>query len=433
MKEPLERAAVPQVRLGYWIALFVGVLVIAAFLFPGAVAIVGVILALPIIIFLHELAHFVTAKRSGMKVTEFFVGFGPRLWSVQKGETEYGLKAVPLGGYCKIIGMTNLEEVPPEDEPRAYRSKDYGPKVLVASAGSLMHFALALILMFGVLVFAGNYHDASYTKKLSFIEPGSPADKAGLQKGDVLVSVDGEPLDRWEDLRPRLLDRGGDTVTFTVDRGGEQIAIPVTLATIDNPAAKDDPEAPKNLGRAGIAPGVHVPAVGLGAAFIETPRQVWNLGTASVAALGERFSPSGISGYWHTLTDSGKNADSTSGSGSGGSSSASSDDSARFLSIVGFGRLAVQATESGWVEVAFLLISINVFVGIFNLVPLLPFDGGHIAIATYEKIASAVRKRPVRVDVAKLLPVTALVMAVLAFIFLSSLFLDIAHPLDNPF
>ena len=113
MKEPLERAAVPQVRLGYWIALFVGVLVIAAFLFPGAVAIVGVILALPIIIFLHELAHFVTAKRSGMKVTEFFVGFGPRLWSVQKGETEYGLKAVPLGGYCKIIGMTNLEEVRP--------------------------------------------------------------------------------------------------------------------------------------------------------------------------------------------------------------------------------------------------------------------------------------------------------------------------------
>ena len=235
--------------------------------------------------------------------------------------------------------------------------------MLVASAGSLMHFALALVLMFGVLVFAGNYHDASYTKKLSFIEPGSPADKAGLHKGDVLVSVDGEPLDRWEDLRPRLLDRGGDTVTFTVDRGGEQIAIPVTLATIDNPAAKDDPEAPKNLGRAGIAPGVHVPSVGLGAAFIETPRQVWNLGTASVAALGERFSPSGISGYWHTLTDSGKNADSTSGSGSGGSSSASSDDSARFLSIVGFGRLAVQATESGWVEVAFLLISINVFVG----------------------------------------------------------------------
>ena len=105
-------------------------------LFPRAVAIVAVILALPVIIFLHELAHYATAKRSGMKVTEFFVGFGPRLWSVTKGETEYGLKAIPLGGYCKIIGMTNLDEVPPADEPRAYRSKRFVPKVVVASAGS---------------------------------------------------------------------------------------------------------------------------------------------------------------------------------------------------------------------------------------------------------------------------------------------------------
>ena len=80
-------------------------------------------------IMLHELGHFLAAKRSGMKVTEFFVGFGPRLWSFTRGETEYGVKAVPLGGYCRIIGMTNLEEVAPEDEPRAYRNKGTGPKV----------------------------------------------------------------------------------------------------------------------------------------------------------------------------------------------------------------------------------------------------------------------------------------------------------------
>ena len=81
------------------------------------------IVALFVMIMLHELGHFVAAKRSGMKVTEFFVGFGPRLWSFTRGETEYGVKAVPLGGYCRIIGMTNLEEVAPEDEPRAYRNK----------------------------------------------------------------------------------------------------------------------------------------------------------------------------------------------------------------------------------------------------------------------------------------------------------------------
>ena len=98
MKDPLEQVEVPVIRPRYWIASFLIALVLAAILFPGATAIVAVVLSLPIIIFLHELAHFVTAKRSGMKVTEFFVGFGPRLWSVQKGETEYGLKAIPLGG-----------------------------------------------------------------------------------------------------------------------------------------------------------------------------------------------------------------------------------------------------------------------------------------------------------------------------------------------
>jgi membrane-associated protease RseP (regulator of RpoE activity) len=421
VKDPLEEVEVPVIRPRYWIATFVAVLVVAALLFPRAVAIVGVILALPFIIFLHELGHFVTAKRSGMKVTEFFVGFGPRIWSVQRGETEYGLKAIPLGGYCKIIGMTNLEEVAPEDEPRAYRSKAFVPKVVVASAGSIVHFLLALILMFGVLVFAGNYADAKATTTVSAVEAGSGAAKAGLRPGDRLVAIDGVRIGSWDDVRPQLLNRGGDTVDFTVERNGRTLDLPVTLATIENPDAAKDPNAPKNLGRAGIGPSVDVPSVSLPAAFIEAPRQVWDVGVASLGALGDRFSPSGISSYWHVLTSDSKNANTDQGN------------SDRFVSVVGFGRLAVQAAESGWVQVAYLLILLNVFVGLFNLVPLLPFDGGHIAIATYEKIASGVRRRPVHVDVAKLLPITAVVMAVLAFVFLSSLFLDITRPLNNPF
>ena len=116
---------------------------------------IAVILAFFVMIMLHEFGHFVMAKRAGMKVTEFFVGFGPRLWSVRKGETEYGFKAFPLGGYCRIIGMTNLEEVDPEDEPRAYRSKRFLPKLGVALAGSTMHFLIALVLIFVVLVGVG--------------------------------------------------------------------------------------------------------------------------------------------------------------------------------------------------------------------------------------------------------------------------------------
>jgi membrane-associated protease RseP (regulator of RpoE activity) len=128
------------------------------------------------------------------------------------------------------------------------------------------------------------------------------------------------------------------------------------------------------------------------------------------------FSFSGISNYFDNIQGN-QNA----------------DPNQRFLSPVGFGRVANQAVNDGWVTVLGLLIAINVFVGLFNLVPLLPFDGGHIAIATYERIASAFRGRRVQVDVAKLLPLTVVVIGVLGFIALSSIFLDISRPIQNPF
>src|ERR1700742_955360 len=113
------------------------------------------IVALLVSVMLHETGHFVLAKRFGMKVTRFFVGFGPRIWSTTRGETEYGIKALPLGGSCKIIGMTNLEEVEPEDEPGTSPSKSYAARVLAASAGSAMHFLIAFVLLFLVLGFGG--------------------------------------------------------------------------------------------------------------------------------------------------------------------------------------------------------------------------------------------------------------------------------------
>src|SRR5438093_555710 len=109
-----------------------------------------VIVALFAVVMLHEAGHFVMAKRAGIKVTEFFVGFGPRLWSVRKGETEYGIKALPLGGYVRIIGMHNLDKVEPEDEPRTYRQKPYWRRMSVALAGSTMHFLIALVLLWVV-------------------------------------------------------------------------------------------------------------------------------------------------------------------------------------------------------------------------------------------------------------------------------------------
>src|SRR5204863_1315957 len=163
--------------------------------FPTQVAVVGVVLTLPLIIMLHEAAHFVTAKRAGMKVTEFFVGFGPRIWSFRRGETEYGVKAVILGGYCRIIGMTNLEEVAPEDEPRAYRSKGYLARVGVAGAGPAVHFLIAFVLMFAIFFVAGDVQHERALTKLDSVSVGAKA--AGIRAGDTVVAIDQTPIRNW--------------------------------------------------------------------------------------------------------------------------------------------------------------------------------------------------------------------------------------------
>ncbi|MCU1429201.1 MAG: putative rane-associated Zn-dependent protease [Actinomycetia bacterium] len=374
---------------------------------PSVLGTIAVILAFFVMIMLHEFGHFVTAKRTGMKVTEFFVGFGPRIWSFTKGETEYGIKALPLGGYCKIVGMTNLEDVAPEDEPRTYRSKSYGARVLVASAGSLTHFAIALVLMFIVLTFGSLIQP---TTTLAEVVKGQPAAIAGLEKGDRIQSIDGHRVRSWTDVRNVIAPKGGQTVSFVVERHGLFRTIKVKLASQTDLGA--------HRGYAGFLPTTHHVHYSPIAAAGKAPVEVWNIGRESIGALGKIFSLHGITSYVHTVS---------------GSSTSPSDSSNRFISPVGLGTIAHDAVVAGWISVFGLLISINVFIGIFNLMPLLPFDGGHIAIATYEQLASLVKGKRVQVDVAKLLPLTVAVIGVLGFIFLSSLFLDISHPIQNPF
>ena len=412
MKDPLESMDVKPSRVLLLMSLIVAGVVALAFFEPHVLGTIVVIVAFFVMIMLHELGHFVMAKRAGMKVTEFFVGFGPRIWSVQRGETEYGLKALPLGGYCKIVGMTNLEEVDPPDEPRAYRSQEYGPKIGVAVAGSAMHFLIAIVLMLVVLSFAGNFRDQRVTTTLDEVVTGAPADEAGLRIGDIVRSIDGELVESWNDVPDLVRDRGGETVDFEITRNGVTAIYPVKLVEQVSGNAR--------RGYAGIRPLVVVPEPGIVESVWRAPWEVARFAGGSVGALVSMFSPSGISEYLGAVTDpDGEEADRSSES--------------RLLSPVGFGRLASQAAESGWVDTVLLLVLVNVFVGVFNMLPLLPFDGGHVAIATYETVASRVLRRRVRADVAKLLPLTAMVVAVLGFIFLSSVFLDIANPIENPF
>ncbi len=411
--DPLEWVEVDARKAVLWTAVTVLLLVVYALQFPTQAALVAMILAFAVMIMLHEAGHFLAAKRSGMKVTEFFVGFGPRLWSTTRGETEYGVKAFPLGGYCRIIGMTNLEEIEPDDEPRAYRAKSWHSKVFVAAAGPIVHFVIAIVLMFTVIFFAGDYRNAKGTTTLAGVSHG--AAQAGIQPGDQLVSIDRVKVVDWKQVADIVAGtraaphHAGDVVTIIVQRGDQVLVKNVTLA-------ESTDSGPKRI-VAGLETKVDVPHPGFFAAIALSPREVGGVAVDSVKQLGTVFSPSGISNYFRLLSGDTKKTDTNN----------------RFLSPVGFVQVAHDAVRSGWVDAVGLLLLINVFVGLFNLLPLLPFDGGHIAVATFEKLASLVRGRRVQVDAAKLLPITVAVVMVLGFIFVSSVFLDIAHPVANPF
>ena len=371
---------------------------------PKLAGTIGIFAAIILMIMLHELGHFVMAKRAGMKVTEFFLGFGPKLWSFQRGETEYGVKAIPAGGYVRIIGMNNLEEVDPADEERTYRSKPFRHRLGVAVAGSTMHFLLATFLLFLIFAFAGVPSGAKPV--VDQVVPDSAAEASGFAEGDRIVAINGTEIEEWEDVPAYVQAHGEDNLAFTIERDGEEIEIPVTprMETVQG----------QQIPRVGIAPQQHYEKESIPSAMVRSVKDMPEFMWLTVKALGNVFSPSGLENYGNLLT------------GDGG------DDNGRFLSPVGVGGVAGDAVEDGWFDVLMFLASINVFVGIFNMVPLLPLDGGHVAIATYEKIASSIRGRRVQVDVRKLMPITMAVVAILVVIGISAIYLDIVDPVQVP-
>ncbi len=392
----------------------------------GIVVFVGLLI---VVIFLHELGHYVMARSAGMKVTEFFIGFGPKIWSFQRGETEYGLKALPLGAYVRIIGMNNLDEVDPADEARTYRRKPYWRRISVAVAGSTMHFMLALFLAFVIFVGYGVPSDDESRWTVGDLVSSSPAESAGLQPGDRIISVDGKTFDQYEDFRGYLQAHPGKRVSLEVKRDGRVETLTASLAQRDGLDGK-------KIGFLGIGPSFDYvksgPVEGAVDSVQLTAKTMWY----SVKGLGEFFSPSGISGYLDTLggnNNSSGPAVSGSGSGSGGGSGSDvSEDSNRVTSIVGIVQIGGYAASSGMANLLYFLFFINVFIGVFNLVPLMPFDGGHVVIATYEKLRSRKGVR-YQADVRKLLPLTYAVVTVLALVFVTSAFLDIYDPVGNPF
>ena len=414
--------------------------VIVVFVLFGLTDLLIVIGALVAMVVLHEFAHFATAKRSGMKVTEFFVGFGPRLWSIRRGETEYGVKAIPAGGYCRIIGMTSAEEVHPSDEPRAYRNQPFAKRIVVASAGSAMHFLIAFVLAFLALSFIGR-PDASVVKVDGFLALGhgitTPAQRAGLAVGDQIIAVNGQKVTSEGTLSAAIHHHVNEPVRLEVQRGG--VTKTVTAVPLDGRKVTYDGGtlAPANgpaSGFIGVSLGEGTSTVGPLRAIGQSASIVREATVATVTGIGHLFSPSGIQSYAHQVIHPVTAPASTSSSSAAASSSSQSAQSqSRPESIIGAVRTATQAAQAGALTLIEVLISINIFVGILNMLPMLPLDGGHVAIAAYEW-ARTRRGRPMyRADINKLMPLVYVFVGMLLLLVTTSMYLVIAHPAANPF
>lgn len=407
---------------------------------------------------IHEAAHFIAAKAFGIKATEAFFGFGPRIWSTQRGETEYGIKAIPLGGYVRIIGMNPLEEVDPDEEHRTYRGKPFWQKTVVVLAGIGSHFVVAFILFFTVVMVWGRFGGpstevAAVTTVLATpsgiadedpldllpgdeivtidgvaLEAGSPLwDKqpgeitvvgierdgevvtdtttervvvapsflAGVQPGDVFVEFGGVPIDSWDTFVDVAHDNPARSVEVVMDRDGELIAFESVLAV----NGVDD----KTVGYFGVSP----TALELDVGIFSGLGYAWE----DLAAVTQ----GSFVGLFELVTNFGDILGAVFGNES------IPIEEARPISVIGLARIA------GPVEDALIWLAlVNVFVGVLNVVPLYPLDGGHFAVALYEKI------RGREADVRKLLPVAAVVFVFIVMLGLLGIYLDIVDPLQLP-
>jgi membrane-associated protease RseP (regulator of RpoE activity) len=374
-----------------------------------------------LMIVIHEGGHFVAAKAFGMKATEAFFGFGPKLWSMTRGETEYGVKAIPFGGYVRIIGMNPFEEVDPLDEDRTYRAAPFWEKSIVVLAGIISHFVVAIVLLWIVVSVWGTYATdadgqivrtttiAAVSEELPSSNEPSPAALAGTQDGDTILAVDGTPITTWEEFSDFAQTNGGNSVVITVDRDGESVDLESTLVTIDRPVVEDgevvvDADGDPVLEASGFFGVTPEPAR-------DTPGPL----AAVPIAIGQFFNAivQSVSGLWQMIIG----FPALIASVFGGNEEVL--DTVRPISPIGLVRIAgpLESTLQ-------LLALVNIFVGVLNFVPLFPLDGGHFAVATYQKVTG---REP---NIQRLLPVAAVVFIFIVSLGLMGVYLDIFKPIQ---
>lgn len=473
----------------------------------------AVIVAIVVMIFLHELGHYVMARRAGMKVTEFFIGFGPRIWSFRRGEVEYGIKAIPAGAYVRIVGMMNIDEVAPQDEARTYRQASFGGRFGVAVAGSTMHFILALLLAFSAMALWGRHDETTW--EVSERTPGSAAQLAGVRVGDRVTSIDGVKVSTFDEMSEQVRRHPDERVAVTVLRDGEEVSFDALLGAkasiigtvgedlnfgaydgevrvnsvgsrqhpnlayeaglrdgdlvtsingidISNLSRLEDAAAAgrdgkveidfERGGRPGAATvdlgtdlGATAPVgfLGVGQRIATVPMGVLDAAGTSVSmfgrtvgmtvvGIGKVFNPVNLISFARETVSPTTDAtdDRPTPAEHSAANAASRASLERPVSIIGIVGLGNQL-EDLRSFLAFMA-GVNITIGVINLIPLLPFDGGHVAVACYERVRELLRRdrRRYFVDAAKLLPVAYGVVIVMVLVGVLAGYSDIVRPIQ---
>jgi len=417
------------------------------------------VIALFAIVMIHEGGHYLGARLYNFRVLEYFIGFGPRLWSFRRGEIEYGVKAIPAGGYVKIAGMNPFEnDVPAGDEARAYGAKPISQRIVVILAGPMSHFLVAWLIFAGVFMFSANWNvpgvadvvpsvaaipaqgspgleakdritkigdiaDPSEqqitdfqnahigqpvpyvvqrdgkTVALTLIPQASPAAVGGLQPGDVITKIGDLNQPTRDQIGTYQAQNVGTPITYVVDRNGEPVTL--TMTPVET-TLKDGTQ----VVRVGVLlSGVKEPPL---VAFAHAGGQVWDTTVAAVAGLAHVFGPSGVHAMLGSLFDGAPRQ--TDGP----------------VSLIGASQAAGHAGSQGaWAYFFSLFATVVLFIGLVNLLPLPPLDGGHVAIALIEKV------RGHAIDMKKVVPVSAVVLLILGFFSISAIILDIWKPIPG--